>query len=48
MCGDHPVLRINQVADSDRSKMEASKKIPSLRVHRSPGNVKWVQSHEIG
>ena len=47
-CGDHPALRVNLVADSDRSQREASKKFPSPRVHRSPGNVKWVRSHGIG
>ena len=34
--------------DSDRSKTEASKNFLSPRVHRSPGNVKWVWPHGIG
>ena len=31
--------------DSDWNKTEGSKKILSPRVHRLPGNVKWVQPH---
>ena len=45
VCGDHPALRVNRAATSQR---EASKNVPSTRVHRPPGNVKWVQSHGIG
>ena len=43
-CGDHPALRVNRVADSDRSRREASKTFPSPRVHRSLGKVKWMRS----
>ena len=32
VCGDHPALRVNQAADSDRSRREASKIFPSPRV----------------
>ena len=45
VCGEHPAFRVNQAADIDRSKTEASKKIVSPGVHRLPGNVKWVRPH---
>ena len=33
---------------SDRNKTEGSKKFLSPRVHRLPGNVKWVRPHGMG
>ena len=39
---------LTTTSDSDRSKTEASKKNLSPRVHRLPGNVKWVRPHGMG
>ena len=38
---------LTTTSDSDRSKTEASKKNLSPRVHRLPGNVKWVRPHGV-
>ena len=39
---------LTTTSDSDRSKTEASKINLSPRVHRLPGNVKWVRPHGMG